>query len=98
MKKTYRFNYDYFDKSRIFTPVNADELPVGSRCIFADTVQELQQLIQADTNTTSKLEAVVKTDKMLHRFLTTEGKLFILAYLVELPRRIDDGSSRGEGE
>ena len=27
-----------FDKSRVFSAVNADELPIGSKCILADTV------------------------------------------------------------
>lgn len=27
-----------FDKSRVYTAVNADELKIGSKCIFADTI------------------------------------------------------------
>jgi len=37
-----------FDKSRVFSAVNADELKVGSKCIFADTVKALRKKVQAD--------------------------------------------------
>ena len=37
-----------FDKSRVFSAVNADELPIGSKCIFADTVKALRKKVQAD--------------------------------------------------
>ena len=37
-----------FDKSRVYTAVNADELKVGSKCIFADTVKALRKKVQAD--------------------------------------------------
>ena len=30
-----------FDKSRVYTALNADELQIGSKCIFADTVKGL---------------------------------------------------------
>lgn len=30
-----------FDKSRVYTAVNADELKIGSKCIFADTLGAL---------------------------------------------------------
>ena len=37
-----------FDKSRVYTAVNADELPIGSKCVFADTVKALRKKVQAD--------------------------------------------------
>ena len=37
-----------FDKSRVYTAVNADELKIGSKCIFADTVKALRKKVQAD--------------------------------------------------
>ena len=33
-----------FDKTRVYTAVNADELPIGSKCIFADTVKALRKI------------------------------------------------------
>ena len=35
-----------FDKSRVYTAVNADELPIGSKCIFADTVKVLRKKVE----------------------------------------------------
>ena len=32
-----------FDKSRVYTVLNADELPIGSKCVFADTVKALRE-------------------------------------------------------
>ena len=37
-----------FEKSRVYTAVNADELPIGSKCVFADTVKALRKKVQAD--------------------------------------------------
>ena len=37
-----------FDKSRVYTAVNADELKVGSKCLFADTVKSLKEIVQYD--------------------------------------------------
>ena len=37
-----------FDKSKVYTALNADELPIGSKCIFADTVKALRKKVQAD--------------------------------------------------
>lgn len=37
-----------FDKSRVFSAVNADELPIGSKCILADTVKALRKKVQEE--------------------------------------------------
>lgn len=39
-----------FDKSRVYTAVNADELKIGSRCLFADTVRGLRRKVEEDAN------------------------------------------------
>ena len=39
-----------FDKSKVYTVVNADELKVGSKCIFADTVKGLRRKVEEDAN------------------------------------------------
>ena len=39
-----------FDKSKVYTAVNADELKIGSRCIFADTVRGLRRKVEEDTD------------------------------------------------
>ena len=39
-----------FDKSRVYTAVNANELQIGSKCIFADTVKGLRRKVEEDAN------------------------------------------------
>ena len=39
-----------FDKSRVYTAVNADELQIGSKCIFADTVKGLRRKVEEDAD------------------------------------------------
>ena len=39
-----------FDKSKVYTAVNADELQIGSKCIFADTVRGLRRKVEEDTD------------------------------------------------
>mgnify|MGYP000905023205 CR=1 FL=1 len=40
-----------FDKTRVYTAVNADELEIGSKCIFADTVRKLKKKVEQKNNT-----------------------------------------------
>lgn len=35
-----------FDKSKVYTALNADELPIGSKCVFADTVKALREEVE----------------------------------------------------
>ena len=35
-----------FDASRVYTALNADELKIGSECIFADMMEELRLSVQ----------------------------------------------------
>ena len=35
-----------FDKSRVYTALNAEELPIGSICVFADTIRGLRRKIE----------------------------------------------------
>lgn len=40
-----------FDKNRVYTAVNADELKIGSKCIFADTVRGLRRKVEEESDT-----------------------------------------------
>ena len=73
-----------FDKSRVYTAVNADELPIGSKCIFADTVRGLR--IKVEERDTNRVETFYR----LHN--TGADNLFVgnnyaycYAYLIEAP-------------
>ena len=70
-----------FDKSRVYTAVNADELKIGSKCVLADTIQELKERKYIDT-----LAGVADESHVL-RFVSERGSdwEYALAYLIEPP-------------
>lgn len=77
-----------FDKSRVYTAVNADELKIGSRCVFADTVKGLKMQMQSDNFTDS---INVLAFARLHNegrddlFVASDGFAYTYAYLIEPP-------------
>ena len=72
-----------FDKSRVYTAVNADELPMGSKCIFADTLGALSAKVQSEEY--KDFITILKriyNDGFYNRFDTGDD-LFCFAYLIE---------------
>ncbi|MGI5063992.1 hypothetical protein E4N95_10995 [Treponema denticola] len=72
-----------FDKSRVYTAVNANELQIGSKCIFADTVKGLRRKVEEDAN-------CVETFYRLHNngcddLFVGNDCAFCYAYLIEPP-------------
>ena len=72
-----------FDKNRIYTVVNAYELQIGSRCIFADTMDELKIKLRNVKDYIDTLD-VVCSDRNAARFYSRNATYF-LAYLIEPP-------------
>ena len=72
-----------FDKSRVYTAVNADELKVGSECFFADTIFHLRKEV-TDGFISSTLERI-ESDDFTARFVDDGGYRYIYAYLIEPP-------------
>lgn len=73
-----------FDVSRVYTAINADELPVGSKCIFADTLKELEdKVLKNDDSSTYALKKIGDEDAK-DRF-GDFSNIWNLAYLVERP-------------
>ena len=72
-----------FDKSRVYTAVNADELPIGSECFFADTIFHLRKEV-IDGFISSTLERI-DSDDFTARFVDDGGYRYIYAYLIEPP-------------
>ena len=72
-----------FDKSKVYTALNAEDLPIGSTCIFADTIQDLQQAVQS--------RYIYKCIKILTEILENDrgdrfvanGEGYLYAYLIE---------------
>ena len=73
-----------FDKSRVYTALNAEDLPIGSKCIFADDLDSLREKVQEVEFHVSKLTAV-EQDCEIYRFDDNDDA-YALAYLVELPK------------
>lgn len=76
-----------FDKSRIYTMVNADEVKLGSVGYFADNIYSLQQAVQHGNIDTGYFGKVVdiKDIGTGFRFVADNGTCFSLFYLVEEP-------------
>lgn len=73
-----------FNKNRIYTAVNADELKIGSRCIFADAVGNLQDKVENNNEVSMELALIKPTDRP-SRFEAENGNWYLLAYLIEPP-------------
>lgn len=72
-----------FDKSRVFTAVNADELKPGDKVIVSDTMSMLTLLVR-ETTDSMELATLKKVhlDNEVARFETSTGN-WCLAYFVE---------------
>ena len=73
-----------FDKSRVFSALNADELPIGSKCIFADTIKDLKEEVKK-----KRIDTLfgIATEQYEYRFISEHGyKIqYALAYFIEQP-------------
>lgn len=74
-----------FDKSRVYTSVNADELKVGSKIIVADSLKDLQCRVEEENWVADILESVYSSLEK-DRFKVKESQVgFNLAYLISEP-------------
>ena len=74
-----------FDKSRIYTMVNADEVKLGSVGYFADNIYSLQQAVQYNEKGYFGKVEDIKDNCTGFRFVADNGACFSLFYLVEEP-------------
>jgi len=83
-----------FDKSRVYTALNAGELKVGSKCIFADTIQELRQKVQGGYRAGDCAEdyfsclAKIFDDDMAERLVSDRDNAYLYAYLIAPPAEV----------
>lgn len=77
-----------FDKSKVYTAVNADELKVGSRVLVADDLEELKRLVS--DNAEPRILFKIQDESMKHRFVVKEEYIlsYALAYLVSGPAKL----------
>jgi len=75
-----------FYKSKVYTALNADELPIGSKCIFADTVQALCEKVESDdAQQYVHVLTDIRDDGEAERFEEDDYIAHVLAYLIEPP-------------
>lgn len=74
-----------FDKSRIYTVVNTDEVKLGSIGYFADNIYSLQQAVQYNEKGYFGKVEDIKDSYTGFRFVADNGACFSLFYLVEEP-------------
>ena len=72
-----------FDKSKVFTALNADELKVGSKVIVADNLLELKEDVLK--HRLPKVIKNIESARASARFLCNDDFHYSLAYLVEEP-------------
>lgn len=74
-----------FDKNKVYTALNADELKIGSEVIAADTISALQ--IKVRNKNVYKVELITQIlpDEYEYRFKTDEDE-YAFAYLIEPPK------------
>ena len=71
-----------FDKNKIYTSLNADEVKVGSKGYFADSITELKNKIKDEEFSEV---GKVYTENNVYRFSDSNGLDYSLFYLVEEP-------------
>ena len=72
-----------FDKSKVYTALNADELKPGSRVIVADDLAYLKLCVEDDSK--PEILTEVREESYRTRFRVDSGNTFNLAYLIEEP-------------
>ena len=78
-----------FDKNRVYTALNADELEVGSMVIVADSLQGLKDRFSKfalDEDHAICIGGILPETQM-HRFKTSQGSVYPLAYLISPPEK-----------
>ena len=77
-----------FDKNKVYTAANADEVKVGSKGFFADSLAGLRLDVFSEYTTLRELTDVYN-EHVDHRFETNDGgniDVYNLFYLVEEPQ------------
>ena len=76
-----------FDKNKVYTASNAEDLPIGSLCVFADTLQDLQQTVES-SYVYERMKILTKLYKYdrFQRFIA-DGNGYLCAYLIEPPAK-----------
>ena len=75
-----------FDKSRVYTAVNADELQIGSKVILGNTLSELKEAVEVEKEEAIQNLAIIHGEDIMLRFTGDKYHSgYTLAYLIEPP-------------
>lgn len=83
-----------FDKSRVYTAVNADELKVGSKCFYSWNLEALKYSVEHDRQQDIGIVTDIYDESYIHRFQIdfdidrediSDGA-YALIYLIEPPK------------
>lgn len=74
-----------FDKSRVYTSVNADEVKVGSKGYLANSLESLKKFVSNGTRLLDEISEIVSS-KCTDRFSDKNELKYNLFYLVEEPK------------
>lgn len=72
-----------FDKSRVYTALNADELKVGSKVFLADDLSVLKKLVRMNSIDISTIRKI-RDETYKARFVDS-ADAYMLAYLIDEP-------------
>jgi hypothetical protein len=72
-----------FDKSRVYTALNADKLNINDEVIVADNLYLLMEKVRERSKESIRKIREIKPNYYESRFQITTGEMFILAYLVK---------------
>ena len=72
-----------FDKNKIYTSLNADEVKVGSIGYFADSISTLKEIVKNEEFFEVEL---ILNEEYTYRFKASNGLDYMLFYLVEEPK------------
>lgn len=76
-----------YNKSKVYTALNADKLEVGSKVILSDTLDNLKVYVKNKSYIGVLTD--IKEEKYEHRFARDNSSIrFALAYLVEPPKKL----------
>ena len=74
-----------FDESKVYTPINADKVKIGSKGYYADNLKTLKERVDSHSERwLGKVDKIYDTDST-YRFAIKNNTKFVLFYLVEEP-------------
>ena len=78
-----------FDKSKVYTALNADEVKVGSKGYYADCLKDLEERVNSDNKTYYDTLVGIDPTSEVYRFKTGAAcsSVYALFYLVEEPEK-----------